>query len=263
MPLTFTSISNKPDWAGSSWVVADDDQLAHMIACVALGQSRYVRRVLSETGFQSPDPKETELAGAIKLLTAIDPDEPWHRDGWLFQVISWIAAHLQSPDELIAPPHMIHAHKGFDGIHVRLDPRTHQVTSVVICEEKATDNARKMVRERIWKEFEEMQRGERDNELVAEVTRLLETSKDLDVDKAIEEIVWKNHRAYRIAVTIGEEHNNANGPGKLFKGYNDVVNGDVERRRAEVLYLESLRAWMDEIATKAIVRARKLVAAHV
>ena len=42
MPLTFTSISNKSDWAGSSWVVADDDQLAGMVARVALGQSRYV-----------------------------------------------------------------------------------------------------------------------------------------------------------------------------------------------------------------------------
>jgi hypothetical protein len=263
MPLTFTSISNKSDWAGSSWVVADDDQLAGMVARVALGQSRYVRRVLRETGFGSPDPKETELAGAIKLLSAIDPNEPWHRDGWLFQVMSWIAAHLQNPDELIAPPHMIHAHKGFDGIHVRLDPKTHQVISVVICEEKATNNARKMVRERIWKEFEEMQRGERDNELVAEVTRLLEARKDLDVDKAIEEIIWKDHRAYRIAVTIDEEHNNAKGYGKIFKGYNEVVDGDIGRRRAEVLYLDNMREWMDGIAAKAIKKAKELVAAHV
>ena len=263
MPLKFRPISDKPHWAGSRWVIADDDQLADMVARVALGQSRYVRRVLRETGFESPDPKETELAGAIKLLTATDPDEPWHRDGWLFQVMSWIAANLQSPKGLIAPPHMIHAHKGFDGIHLRLDPKTHQVTSVIICEEKATDNARQMVRDRIWKEFEEMQQGERDNELLAEVTRLLESGKDLDVDKAIGEIIWKDHRAYRIAVTIDDSHDNVKGYGKLFKGYADVVDGDIGRRRAEVLYLKNLREWMDEIATKAIKKAKKLVAANV
>lgn len=58
---------------------------------------------------------------AFKSKRTTDPEKPWHRDGWMFQVISWIAAHLQNPEDLIAPPHMIHAHKGFDGIHVRVD----------------------------------------------------------------------------------------------------------------------------------------------
>jgi len=262
MPLAFAPIGGKPDWSGSSWVVADDDKLADMVAHVALGRSRYVRRVLNETGFKTPDPKETELAGAIKLLTALNPAEPWHRDGWLFQVVSWIAAHLQDPDGIIAPPHMIHAHKGFDGIHVKLDPETYQVISVVVCEEKATDNAQKMVN-RIWKDFEKVQLGERDNELVAEVTRLLETRKDVDVDKALEEIIWKDSRGYRIAITIGDEHNHVQGHSKLFKGYDDIVDGDVGRRRGEVLYLANLRRWMDEIASKAIKKAELLATVHV
>jgi hypothetical protein len=263
MPITFSVISNKEDWTGSSWTIAKDDELAELIAKVALGQSRYVRRVLKETGFAAPDPKETELAGALKLLTATDQKKPWHRDGWMFQVISWIAAHLQDPSGLIAPPHMIHAHKGFDGVHVRVDPKTNQVTCVVICEEKATDNARKMVRDRIWKEFEGMQNGERDNELAAEVTRLLETAKGIDVDAAVETIVWKNARHYRIAITIGDEHNDADGHQKLFDGYNAVVNGEVIRRRGEVLYLEDVRVWMAALAANASKKAKALVAAHV
>ncbi|MGY3585542.1 hypothetical protein ACVIGB_005404 [Bradyrhizobium sp. USDA 4341] len=263
MPITFSVIGSKDDWAGSSWTITNDDELAGLIARVALGQSRYVRRVLKETGFATPDAKETELAGALKLLTATDPKNPWHRDGWLFQVISWIAANLQDPNGLIAPPHMIHAHKGFDGVHVKVDPKTNLVTSVVICEEKATDNARKMVRDRIWKEFEGMQSGERDNELAAEVTRLLETAKGVDVDSAVETIVWKNARYYRIAITIGDEHNDASGYQKLFDGYDAVVNGEVIRRRGEVLYLKNLRAWMAVLANRATKKATAMVAVHV
>ncbi|CAN7724433.1 hypothetical protein [Mesorhizobium caraganae] len=263
MPITFTAISNKDDWAGSSWTIAKDDELAELIAKIALGQSRYVRRVLKETGFPAPDPKETELSGAIKLLTATDPKTPWHRDGWMFQVISWIAAHLQHPGDLIAPPHMIHAHKGFDGIQVRIDEKTHQVTSVVICEEKATENARKMVRDRIWGEFEGMQSGARDNELAAELTRLLETAKDIDVDKAVETIVWKNARHYRIAITIDDEHSDADGQKKLFDGYSKVVEGEVVRRRSEVLHLEDMRSWMAALAASAIKKATAMVIANV
>ncbi|MEH2555450.1 hypothetical protein V1286_002979 [Bradyrhizobium algeriense] len=263
MPITFSVIGSKDDWAGSSWTITNDNELAELVAKVALGQSRYVRRVLKETGFAVPDAKETELAGALKLLTSTDPKQPWHRDGWMFQVISWIAANLQDPNGLIAHPHMIHAHKGFDGIHVKLDPKTKEVTCVVICEEKATDNARKMVRDRIWKEFEGMQKGERDNELAAEVTRLLETAKDIDVDSAVETIVWKSARYYRISITIGDEHNYAGGRQKLFDGYSVVVNGEVTRRRGEVLYLKNLRAWMAALADCAAKKAKAMVAAHV
>lgn len=262
MPITFAAISNKDDWSGSSWTIADDDELSTLVAKVALGQARYVRRVLKETGFAVPDPKETEIAGAIKLLTADNPEMPWHRDGWLFQVMSWIAANLQNPGSLIAPPHMIHAHKGFDGIHVTVDPKTSDVTSVVICEEKATDNARNMVT-RIWKEFRGIHNGNRDNELAAEVTRLLEIAKDLDVDSAVETIVWKNARHYRVSITIGDDHNHAAGQKKLFDGYSDVVDGEVVRRRSEVLYLKDMRKWMVGIAEAAKKKATDMVASHV
>ncbi|MGJ4889313.1 hypothetical protein ACQR1Y_14025 [Bradyrhizobium sp. HKCCYLRH3099] len=263
MPIKFSLIGGKHDCTGGSWTITDDDALAELIARVALGQSRYVRRVLRETGFAVPDAKETELAGALKLLTSTDPKAPWHRDGWMFQVISWIAARLQNPQGLIAPPHMIHAHKGFDGLHVTVDPKTSQVTSVVICEEKATENARKMVRDRIWKEFQEMQNGTRDNELAAEVTRLLETAKGVDVDAAVETIVWKNARYYRIAITIDEEHKGTDGYRKLFDGYDVVVAGDVARRRGEVLYLSDMRAWMAKLAQRAAKKANAMVAVHV
>jgi hypothetical protein len=74
------------------------------------------------------------------------------------------------------------------------------------------------------------------------LTRLLEMAKDIDVDSAVETIVWKSARYYRISITIGDEHNDAGGRQKLFDGYSAVVGGEVTRRRGEVLCLKNLRS---------------------
>ncbi|MBA4095633.1 MAG: hypothetical protein C0484_02535 [Rhodospirillum sp.] len=259
MPIKFTPIANKPEWAGSSWEIASDDALAKLVARVALGQSHYALRVLRETGFIGPKAAATTLPGAIALLTAAKPKDPYHRDGWLFQVISWIAAHLQEPDGLIMEPHMIHAHKGFDGLHVRMNKTTGGINTVVICEEKATKNARKMVRDHIWKEFEATEKGDSDHRLLSEVLVILKSRGGIDLDKAIEQLVWKSARAYRVAITVTDGVDFE----EVFDGYGTVVSGDIARRRSEVLPVKDMRAWMQSIAAKAIKHAKELAGAHV
>lgn len=259
MPLEFIDIDSDPAWAGSRWKVVSDDELAKLVARVALGQSRYALHVLRQTGFVSPKAAVSTLQGAIKLLTAADSEKPYQRDGWIFQVLSWIAAHLQDQRALIREPHMYHAHKGFDGIHVKVDGDTKRVRVVVVCEEKATENPRKTVREKVWPEFEGLEKAERDHQLLSEVIAVLRTSREIDVDQAIEEIVWKDARSYRVAVTVGD----ADDPAETFDGYPDVVTGEIVRRRAEILPLNALRAWMADIADKAIAHAKELVAPNV
>lgn len=263
MPISFTPIGRKKFWTGCDWSIDDEDELASLVARVALGQYRHVLHILAETDCLSYAPAPTALAGARKLLTATDEEKPWHRDGWLFQVISWIAANLQSDAALIAPPHMIHAHKGFDGLHVHLDEQTGKVVSVVICEEKATGRPRKMITDRVWTEFEALESGQRDNELVAEVSTLMDRYPGVDPDQAVQEILWKDARAFRVAITVGEDAVDEAGRKKLFKGYEKVVVGEVSRRRAETLYLDDLRKWMKRIAAKAIAAAETIEAEHV
>lgn len=254
MPITFEPILKKPQWAGSSWTITDDDALAKLVAQVALGQSHYALRVLKETGFVGPKTAASTLPGAIALLTATNPDKPFHRDGWLFQIISWIAAHLQEPNGLIMEPHMIHAHKGFDGVHVRVEAKSGEVETVVICEEKATKNARKMV-VRIWDEFEGMEKGNSDHRLMSEVMVILKLKGGLDVDRAVEKLIWNNARAYRVAITTKENAELDD----IFEGYGDIVAGQIGRRRGEVLPLAQLRPWMEKIASKARTYARAIV----
>lgn len=259
MLLKFIDITNDPAWSGSSWNVVNDDDLARLIARVALGQSRYAERILKETGFTGPKAKESTLNGAIKLLTAANPDAPYHRDGWMFQVISWVAAHLQDPNSLIGEPHMIHAHKGFDGIHVKLDPDTKLVKFVVICEEKATENARKTITGKVWPELSGLEKAERDHELLAELITILRLHPETDVDNAVEQIVWKDARSYRVSVTTTEDED----PAATFNGYPKVVVGEIARRRVETFPVNDLRKWMAALADKAIVFSKELAAANV
>ncbi|WP_133178032.1 hypothetical protein [Rhizobium rhizogenes] len=258
MPITFSPISHTSEWSGSSWTIASDDELAKLVAQVALGQSHFAKRILVETGFRPASPSSSTLKGAVKLLKATNPDKPYHRDGWLFQVISWIAAHLQQPGGLIMEPHMIHAHKGFDGIHVSLDTATGKVGKVTICEEKATKNPRKMI-SRIWDEFKEMERGDSDHRLLSEVIMILRLSTGINLENAIKDLIWKNRRGYRVAITVPAETDYPS----LFEGYDAVVVGDVSKRGSEVLTLTDMRGWMAAVSTLAIGHAEKMVQTNV
>jgi hypothetical protein len=249
VPISFTPIDEEGCWYGSTWTVDDEDELAKMIAHVALGQSRSVERILHNTNALPAGYPTGGFAGAKALLTVDDGADPYHRDGWVFQVISWIAAHRQDDDALIRAPQMIKADKGLDGLIVEFDEGG--MARVVICEEKATENARQKVKGEVWPEFADFETGARDNELVATVTALLERSGDLEPDKTIADVLWSDTRAYRVAVTVGKTHSTDKGRKRLFKGYEGVVSGEVNRRRAETLLLDDIRAWIDNIAAKA------------
>ena len=258
MPISFTPISNGKHWTGYNWSIDSDHELARLVARIALGQYRHVLQILAETDFARSAPATTALEGARQLLTVPKGSDPFHRDGWLFQTISWIAAHIQDNTSLIAPPHMQHAEKGFDGLHVLIDEETQIVRSVVICEEKATSNPRAMIRDQVWKEFVDIETGSRDNLLAARVCTLLETRPELDPDQAIQQILWKKVRAFRVAITVDDRHCTVDGRKRLFRGYSTRVSGGVTRRRAETLYLDDLRCWMKRLANEALKAAEKV-----
>ena len=263
MPISFVPFKNGKLWTGYDWRIDKDDELAELVALVALGQYRHVQRILAKTGCGEVTTVQTALAGARELLTVSPSADPYHRDGWLFQVMAWIAARIQNEASLIRPPHMQHAEKGFDGIHVHIDRESRAVQFVVICEEKATSQPRKVIRDGVWKEFELLETGKRDNKILAELVTLLETRSDLDPDQAIEKILWAEARAYRIAITANTSYRSKSTRKQLFKGYDEIVSGCVSRRRAEVLHLDDLRTWMRCIAGKALTAAERIATAHV
>ncbi|MEE4209747.1 MAG: hypothetical protein V2I43_10820 [Parvularcula sp.] len=250
MPLSFTPTSSEDNWKGATWSVDDEDTLAAMIARIAIGQSRVVGRVLKKLNAEPPGFPKGGFAGARALLTLKAEDEdPYHRDGWVFQAISWIAMNKQEDNALIRAPQSRKADKGLDGLLIRFDDKG--VAHVVICEEKATEHPRQKVQSQVWPEFIDFESGARDHELVAGVTSLLATSGEDDPDAVVADILWEDVRAYRVAVTVGDSHATTAGRKRLFKGYEETVDGDVERRQAETLHLEDVREWISDLAAKA------------
>lgn len=262
MPIRLTPFTVGNLFSGCTWEVEDVDRLAAQIAAVAVGQSRHIERVIAGAQLGPPATQATTIAGALALLTVVGGD-PSHRDGWLFQVMSWLAAHTAVPAGLIRAPHMQLAHKGFDGLQLELDADTGTVTAAVIFEDKATSNPRDTIREEVWPEFANLEAGARDHLLTAEVVALLQTRPDLDPSVAIQNVIWKAARSYRVSITINATHSTDGGRRRLFRGYDTVAAGHLGRRRGNVLELQQLRAWMQDLADRSIRSVRLMAPANV
>lgn len=262
MPIKLTPILHKPLVHGYTWEVTDEQLLAEFIARVALGQARHVSKILLAIGGSLPVPTDDAWTAAVTMLTLPTSADPWHRDGWMFQVMSWLAAQKADPTSLINTPQMIFAQKGFDGIQLDFDSAG-AISAVVIFEDKATDNPRETIRDDVWPEFEEYERGGDANVLVAEVTGLLEKREGIDVDNVIRQIIWKDARRFRVSITVGNPHKTDAGRNRLFKNYDTTVTGNVERRRGETFYVDDLRTWMNSLANKTLAHIAALKAAHV
>lgn len=261
MPLSFTSISAKNKWFGSTWTVEDEDALAKLVSRVAVGQAKCVEHILRETECVLPGMPKGGFSGARQLLTVPADEPPWHRDGWVFQVLSWIAAHAQDNTALIRPPHMLQANKGQDGLIIEFDQD--DIARIVICEDKATKNPRSMVRDEVLAEFSNYESGARDNELIAAVTSMLDRQNTKNSDAIVANILWNEKRAYRIAVTVDDRYTSKVGLEKLFKGYDKFVSGEVQRRRAEIIPLKDMRTWMQILANKALSVIEELEAEQI
>lgn len=252
MPIKLIQCDEAPLCHGFSWRITDELKLAELVARLILGHYRHVQNVLKDDD-SVPSPMITDSM-IDELVNKLGPPTSdalrYHRDGWVFQMISWVAARLAEPESISAIPHSQPAQDGFDNLIIQFAKGDNEVTAVVICEDKAIENSRKRIREKVWPEFVDFESGRRDCELVSEVTSMLEGSRTIvDVDKAIANIFWDKARHYRVSVTtdcIDDENHRKS----LFNGYNDKVSGDAKRRRAETITIEQLRPWMDDFCVK-------------
>lgn len=254
MPISLTPFSAHPEYEGCEWKITDIDVLAQWIAWVAVGQSYHVSNILHNVGV-GPLPTHAEaIKEAVKLLTQAGKS-PDHRDGWMFQIMSWLAAHKRTPNALIAAPHMIHAEKGLDGLEIILDANQ-KVTGTVIFEDKATVNARSTVRDLVWPEFKEFEDGAAVSRMSQAAAGILAVSKHPDPSQAVSAIVWKSSKRYRLSITT--KKSTPASRKSLFKGYSTTVPGAVERRRGEIFPIKDLRPWMATLADLAIAHAKKM-----
>jgi len=235
--------------SGIAWTVHNGGELARLVARVLLGHFNHVEKILKKLNpsYKAVDGQAAREAKARLIVIGADP---WHRDGLLFQSISWIAAHQVSENKssIFSLPHLIAAHKGFDGVEVELTAQK-DLQCVVVFEDKATENPRKTIREDVLPEIKALHNGERQTELMQEVTALLQRANVADPDAVLEAVVWKQVRKFRVSITGGEGQDQQVGFDKLFKGFEEVTPGmDETGRRAEVFCHSEIRKWMAAFA---------------
>jgi hypothetical protein len=158
----------------------------------------------------------------------------------------WLATHIDLDDgDLVALPHAQATAKGQDSLVVHR--ANGAVVALSICEDKATENPRKTVRDEVWPEIEDYEAGGRRDELRSNVIATLGLG-GVPANEAttlVRRISWEGKRRYRVRVTVETERAK-----KLFRGFDEVVSGEAERRRGETVEIPRLRDWMIKLAGK-------------
>lgn len=247
MPINSAAI-NVTGVKGFLWTITDEDELARLVARVYLGHARHVETILRV--LKTDETKLSLSAGAVKsaknrLVGATD-----HRDGLLFQTISWIMAQKSaSAGSVTRIPHLIPAHKGFDGLQISIAGQE-KLTALVIFEDKATTKTRDTIRDDVWPSFQALEAGERENELMQETVALLDRAENVDRDKIIQSIIWDQIRRYRLSITGDQAHSKPARFESLVEGYETVAPGEPDKRMAAVLCFDNLRVWMAQFAER-------------
>lgn len=257
MPLQLVAFDDSPSCRGWTWAVSDPAALATVVAHLLLGQYLHAESVLKGTKVKPPPMLSAAYLSVLRQLT--QPADVSHRDGWLFQMISWVAAKQSDPSLLSRAPQPRAADKGFDGLFVQPIKGSNGSFYVIVCEDKATSQPRRVIRNDVWPGIRELERGKRDHEILSDLTTVLAaTMATHEAQAAVTAITWKNVRRYRVSVTVGQSRTQEHRRRALFKGYRQVARGKSVRRRGEMLVVDDLRSWMNRFARDVAREVRRL-----
>src|SRR3954452_18615441 len=92
MPISLTPETDHGLCQGHCSTIDDEDAVAEIVAKVMVGHFRHVQQIIVGADAKSPRVDIHAVANAKAALTVAPDADPWHRDGLVFQIISWIAA---------------------------------------------------------------------------------------------------------------------------------------------------------------------------
>lgn len=256
MPISLTPFSSGTLCFGNKWQISNQLILEEIVAKVLLGRVDHAQKILNGLGIPKSNRNiNNAIDDAIKKLTYSNEPQRYHRDGLVFQIFSWVASSKTlTSNSIITDPHLILAHKGFDGVQIDISLDGNKIEKVRIFEDKATENQRKTIQQDVFSEFKKLNEGNRESELDNCVITLLKnnSSKINDLDTAIESLIWEDTRRFKISITINPSQDNLNSINSLFKDYDNVIPGDIDYRQSEYISFTNLRDWMDDFCNNVI-----------
>lgn len=280
MALAITSSNHDPVFILSEWSVEKPMSFVEALAWLYLRKPNHAMRVINNCDPGSAGLFGNSIQNAITLLSvdvsdiagALASDDAekrekaektrdirlYHRDGLLFQHISWLAARHQFPEALATPPHVRRADKGFDGFLIEQNDDGGEISRIILCEDKATTNPRPLVTSKIWPEIRSIIDHDRDIEILDALTALLTAVPEEKREKLINDIVWERARCFRVALTTGPDDIQEGTYKHLFAGFEDQVKGETASRLGEVMPLADVRAYLDDLAREVIAVLEKM-----
>ncbi len=238
---------------GISFAITDETALSKAIALILVQEFALARQMISGGSVATAAVISQSDIDDI-ILRRLHPTDAYHRDGFLFQLMMWVASHLDLlPGDLVSLPHAQGSAKGQDGIIVHRSDQS--VVALTICEDKATENPRDTVRDDVWPEIKAYQSGGRRDELRSNIIATLGIGGICsdEATKLIRGISWDGKLRYRVRVTIEPTRRTPD----LFKGFDSHVTGDVQMRRGETVTVAQMRSWMTAFSAKVEAELRQ------
>lgn len=273
MPIIFNQASTT-ECKFSEWTISNKSRakLIEVIAYLYLRQEENAQRVINTLEPRRRVSKGRVAENVVRKLTAPRAEDVEllqsgtdaqkeaarnrmktsviHRDGLLFQHISWVAARLALPNGYMTSPHVRQADKGFDGFIIELDNSGREIKRIVICEDKASKSPRTLISSSVWPEIRNIRDGDRDDEILADLVTLLKGVPNIDAEAAVDEMFWEGAREFRVAVATGEDQRKVGSFLHIIAGFEAVAGGELEARTAGVLAFENVREGLALLAAE-------------
>jgi hypothetical protein len=252
MPFKLIDTDCAPSFIDYEYEITNKDLLAEHVGEMLLGHHFHVLKIINSLSATLPIQPDKSIEKTIEKIYSADPEK---RDGWFFQMISWIVLAKRNNGKIFYSnyPHFAPAQHGIDGLAITLNENG-TLETVFITEDKCTTSPRGKITQQVFPEFTAFEEGEKNNALIGIISSLIS---HLDAGKILESIqndIFNNDfRQYRIGITRTEEHNDKKGRKALFKNYEKIIVGDKPARRSgATIYIGDLRNWMADFADKVI-----------
>jgi hypothetical protein len=236
-----------------TWTLQDVRALACIVADVALGQVEHAESILQAAPVSSNDPPTAQnIEEAIRMVENMPVE---HRDGWMFQVISWVAWHAEGEMTIIRAPLPTATRQGFDGVSVSLIEENTVIESVMVSEDKATLNPRDMVRDKVLPDFGRLAKGELESQVRAELVALIKAG-GFQPSSILKQGDWRNRKRFRASVCTS--HSSLPTAVELYEGFETTAPGDAGIRRGHRLLFDDMRAFFEMLAGEVIASLEAL-----
>lgn len=250
---------SSPDYEDIRWTINDEDYLAGIVAVVALGQASHAATLIAALEPMAPAFSNDLLRSVAISKLEIQPGTQTemvarraHRDGLLFEVLSWIALVENHVGDryLVRDPHLGATTQGLDGLLLEMDPGLNEVVRTIIIEDKCSKNPRSTFQSKVLPAFKGHHSNERAPDLVASASSLLGRLSDpTSAVKRAAAVLDISRRGYRAALALESGFDASDQRQDLFNGYDSLVGMDPANREGSGFVVgDDLRPWFEQFA---------------